>query len=180
MEKKLKEEDIEIVGFSSDGDTRLLKAMNFRVITPLPTKSWKWYQADHLVKYLHIQDHIHIGTKLKSRLLKPSVILPLGKKCVVSSGHLIELIQTTSKDQHEICLTDINPSDKMNFRAVQKMCDKKVPTSLRSKIQNSEGTATYLEMIREVMDAYILPELKPLERIEMIWEWIFFLRLWRA
>lgn len=180
MERKLKEEDIEIVGFSSDGDTRLLKAMNFRVITLLPTKSWKWFQADQLVKDLHIQDHIHIGTKLKTRLLKPTVILPLRKKCVVSSGHLVELIQTTSKDQHELCLTDINPQDKMNFRSVQKISDKKVPALIRSKVQNSEGTATYLEMIREVMESYISPELKLLERIEMIWEWMFFLRFWKT
>lgn len=40
------------------------------------------------------------------------------------------------------------------------MSDKKVPALLRSKIQNSDGTATYLDIIREVMEAYISPELK--------------------
>lgn len=39
--KKIEKEDIEIVGFYSDGDTRLLEAMSFRVIIPLPTKSLK-------------------------------------------------------------------------------------------------------------------------------------------
>lgn len=68
----------------------------------------------------------------------------------------------------------------MKYRAVQTMCDKKVTTLLSSQIQNSEGTAIYSDMIHEVLEAYISPKLKPLERVELLWEWVILLRMWRA
>lgn len=154
--------------------------MNFHVITPKTSTSWKWFQADKVVNELYIQDHLHIGTKLKSRLLKPSIILPLGVGFVISSGHLVELIEKTSKDQHKLSISDINPKDKMNYKAVRKMCHTKVTALLRSQILNSEGTATYLDMMREVVEAYVSPDLEPLERVKKIWEWVFFLRMWRS
>ena len=92
----------------------------------------------------------------------------------------MELVNTVSKDQHELSEIHINPKDKMNYRALQKISDEKVTTLLRSKIANSEGTATYLDMIRDILFSYTKPDLEPLERINMIWKWIFFLRMWRS
>lgn len=169
---------IKVVSFASDGDTRLLSTMTQNVIKASTPAEWTWFSAEKNVENVYIQDHIHIGTKLKSCLLKPSVILPMGDY-IVSRGHLVELISIVSKDQHELTENHINPKDKMNYRALQKISDEKVTALLRSKIANSEGTATYLDMMREIVLSYTKPDLKPLERIKMIWKWTFFLRLWR-
>lgn len=119
--KRLSEEGIEVVGFSSDIDFHLLKPMSYRVITTPTSTFWKWFQANKMANHLYIQDHIHIGTKLKSRLLKSSIILPLEKEFAVFRSHLAKLIQRLSEDQHELCLSDISPKDNINYREVQKM-----------------------------------------------------------
>lgn len=177
-EKELAKVGIRVIGLASDGDSRLLKTMMFRVITPSTLPSWKWFQAQLIVLFVCMQDFIHIATKLKSRLLKASIILALGI-FLVSRGHLVELIKKASKGLHKLTLSGINPKDKMNYRAVQKMSDKQVTALLRSEVPNSEGTATYLDMMREVNEAFSSRSLTPLERVEMIWQWVFFLRIWR-
>ncbi|KAE8747043.1 hypothetical protein FOCC_FOCC006298 [Frankliniella occidentalis] len=175
----LEKEGITVVGYGSDGDTRLLSTMCVNVISSSPAQ-WKWFSAKKKVKQVFIQDHIHIGAKLKTRLLKPSIILPLGQNHVASRGHLVELIQTVSKDQHELYDAHINVKDKMNYRAVQMITAEKVTALLRSDISDSHGTALYLDMIREILNSFIQVSLKPLERITMLWKWVFFLRMWRA
>ncbi|KAE8749140.1 hypothetical protein FOCC_FOCC004046 [Frankliniella occidentalis] len=178
--KEFEEEGIEVCGFSSDGDSRLLKCMVFNTITATPESNWKWCQARRVVHFTCVQDSIHIGTKLKSRLLKPSVILPAGSKFVVSSGHLVELIDKHMlKSHHLLSHTDINPKDKMNYEAMRRMSDKEVIKLLRLKVAGSEATALYLDMMREVVEAFASMELLPLARIEMIWKWVFYLRIWR-
>lgn len=154
--------------------------MIYKVISLSDTPNWKWFSAKLKVDNVCIQDHIHNGTKLKSCLLKPSVVLPMGKDFVVSRGHLVELIKNISKDQHELCESHINPKDKMNYRAVQLMSSEKVTSLLRSHVVKSEATAVYLDLMREIVEAFTRPDLEPLQRIGMLWKWIFFLRMWRS
>lgn len=78
MEDDLAKEGIEILGYSSDGDSRLLKAMRIesglsRHITVadlnLPT-AWnqsQWFYSEFAPKRLCVQDTVHIGTKLRTR-----------------------------------------------------------------------------------------------------------------
>lgn len=154
--------------------------MIYKVITATSPPNWIWFSAHLKADAVYVQDHIHIGTKLKSCLLKASVILPMGKEHLVSRGHLVELINTVSKDQHELRESHINPKDKMNYRAVQLMSAEKVTLLLRTHISKSEGTATFLDMMREVVESFTRPDLKPLTRVQMIWKWVFFLRMWRS
>ena len=100
----------------------------------------------------------------------------MGPKHCVSRGHLVEIIKTHTKDQHELTLSFINGKDKMNYRSVQKLCDKKV-TNLLSQTPGCEASATYLEMIQDIMNAFYDKKIPPLQRIGIVWEWIFFLRL---
>lgn len=51
-----------------------------------------------------IQDSVHICTKLKTRLTKPDVFLPMGTT-QVSTAPLQEIMNTISKDQHLISAT---------------------------------------------------------------------------
>ena len=97
---------IDIVGISSDGDTRLLKCMIYKTIAT--TCSWDWFQSLMDPEMIFVQDHVHIGAKLKTRLLRPSGVLPFGKYHVASRGHLAELISTISKDHHELTSSFLN------------------------------------------------------------------------
>ena len=65
----------------------------------------------------YIQDMVHLAVKLKSRLLKLPIILPLGK--YTAGGRHLRLIHNTfSKDQYGLREKDINHKDKQNFEAV--------------------------------------------------------------
>jgi len=95
MKKLASEVGIKILGFSSDGDTRLLKAMQTNAYSQQSSQCY-------------IQDTVHIGTKLRTRLLKPNVTLPIGN-FLISASHLQELIETYSKDKHLLRRSDLNP-----------------------------------------------------------------------
>lgn len=103
---------IKILGFFSDGDTRLLKAMRLKNYIPNSRQSY-------------IQDVVHIATKLRTRILKPGIILPMGVY-MVSINHLKSMTETFSKDKHLLTNTDLNPVDKMNFRSAEKTCSHNV------------------------------------------------------
>lgn len=57
-------------------------------------------------KSICIQDTVHIGTKMKTRFLKPNVFLPMGSK-IVSPEHIKKLIKQFSKDKHLLCDSDL-------------------------------------------------------------------------
>ena len=60
-----------------------------------------------------------MAVKLKSRLVKPSNILPLGK--FVAGMHHLRIIYTTfGKDEHGLKIRDIDHKDKQNYDAVLK------------------------------------------------------------
>lgn len=174
MVGKGKEHDIEIVNFSGDGDTRILKAMCSRVFK----NNKNWFSAPRSVPHLFTQDHIHIATKLRGRFNTPSIILPMGKY-VASKAHLVDLLQTAPKDQHCLQPSHLDDKDKMNYRSVRIMTDPKVTCLLRSVNKDAEATVAYLELTRDVVDAFTDETLTTDERILKIWKWTFFLRIWR-
>ena len=109
---------ISVVSFGADGDPRELKAMQVSTqllfyeypITSLSPSSkipklvipseWKsWFAVKTPTTIAYIQDVVHIAVKLKSRLIKPSIVLPLG--IYLAGVHHLRLVQTTfGKDQH--------------------------------------------------------------------------------
>ncbi|KAJ8936091.1 hypothetical protein NQ314_012500 [Rhamnusium bicolor] len=63
--------DIEIVGFSSDGDRRLLKAMRSKAAIPVQNKYNSWFQINpDIFQAFYVQDTIHIISKDKHLLTK--------------------------------------------------------------------------------------------------------------
>ena len=94
-----KKRGIHIISFGSDGDSQLLKAMQiasalkfpkcdhpFEVYSSLEVPkipiSWKtWFNLKKFSTVALVQDIVHIAVKLKCRLLKPSVLLPMGDCC---------------------------------------------------------------------------------------------------
>lgn len=95
MIKKLQELGITVVEISSDGDSRLINAMRIKTTLGIKTPTFEAvsdnlkiseFHANKLLNFICKQDTVHIGGKLKSRLLKPLIILPLGN-FMISSGH---------------------------------------------------------------------------------------------
>lgn len=88
---------ITILGFSSDGDTRLLKSMNIKTFSSHAQKN----NSDSCaLQEVYVQDTVYIGTKLRTRLLKPGIILPMSKYNA-SVSHLYEITEKFSKDKHQ-------------------------------------------------------------------------------
>jgi hypothetical protein len=89
MEKRLSDAGIETLGYSSDGNSRLLKSM--RMLSELPLKnlensttptSWKpWFSSRfNPSRPICIQDTVHLVGKLRTRLLKKEKPIKIGKK----------------------------------------------------------------------------------------------------
>lgn len=125
-----------------------------------------------------VQDSVHIATKLRNRMLKPSSLLPMGS-VQVSVSHLKILISTVPKDFHKLVLSDICPDDRQNYSSFEKMTEQHVIECLSKYVPDSEGTVLYLQISRAVTSAYIDADLKPLERVQRIWHGLYFLRAWK-
>lgn len=180
--------NIVVTTFSSDSDPKYNSAMrkNSRLGLPLspPTSfgSIEWFSCGNLEPPFNVQDSPHIGTKLRNFFLKTKwnhKKLPFGRKYFIDIEHLQFLRQNFSKSEHMLCASTLNPVDRQNFKSVETMCAKNVTHLLRKKIKNSEGTATFLEIMRDVIAAYWNHNLTPLERIEKIWFSLFVIRIWR-
>jgi len=128
---------IQILGYSSDEDTRLLKLMQIQA-----------NKKDSLPIITYVQDTVHICTKLRTRLLKPNVILPIGNY-EISISHLQKLTETISKDKHLLTMMELSLDDKMNFLSAKKICSEKV-TDLLITIPENKGTVEILKMMNNV------------------------------
>ncbi|KAE8752334.1 hypothetical protein FOCC_FOCC000806 [Frankliniella occidentalis] len=164
-------EGIKIIGFAfaSDGDTRLMQAMGCQTFLKNPTDSpWLRFQADLRIPSVCFQDFVHLLVKFKCRLLKLSVILPLGSKYLASKGHQTELIDTVVKDQHRLSRCHLNGKDKMNFKTAELLFEQRVTDMLKVSVLESEGTGIFLDM-EETFYSCADTVLQPLQRIEMLW-----------
>lgn len=164
---------IEVVGFSSDGDYRLLAAMKSQMNLNIQSL---FDESGQIASF--IQDIIHEVLKLRNRLLKISMHLPMGNK-QVSVSHLKILINNTSKDVHGLVLKDICPDDKQNFKSLKKVMDPRVLQALISKVPDSQGTVMYLKLCSYIESAMNHLDLLPIERIRRIWFAVYFFRIWR-
>lgn len=179
--KELATFEITVLGFSSDGDPRLLKAMRIetrlRISQVCSTSNWLWFNAIY-TENCFVQDTIHIATKLRNRLLKPSILLPFGNK-LISVNHLKILINNVSKDKHLLSLSNIEPKNKMNFESANKISQEHVRKLLLNHILDSEGTVLYLKLINCVILSYTDLYLTPLEMLYKLWYCVFIIRIWR-
>jgi len=157
---------IQILGYSSDGDTRLLKSMQIEA-----------NKKDTLPIISYVQDTVHICTKLRTRLLKPNVILPI-ENYEISVSHLQQLTETISTDKHLLTMTDLSPDNKMNFLSAKNICSEKV-TDLLMTIPENKGTVEFLKMMNNVLTSYLDTNISIQERIYRIWYSVYFLRIWR-
>ena len=66
------------------------------------------------------QDSIHLCTKLRERLLSAKATMLFGDK-LISIGHILRIIETSSKLNHNLVKSDVLPKDKQNFVGDGKM-----------------------------------------------------------
>ena len=186
--------NVAVISFGGDGDSRLMKCMKVStsIVRTLSRslslnvpsnsfspaiipKDWRdWFHAEtKTISY--VQDTVHIAVKLKSRFLKPRIVLPMGDY-TVTGDHLYALKAGFPKDLHGLRLKDINHKDKQNFQAVINITS---AGHLLSKIPKANGTKCYVELIKFVMDSYLDNDLDPLSRVEKMWYAVFFVRYWR-
>ena len=121
------ERNIDILSFGGDGDTRITKAMkeSTQLFTSKPDalykqvpvcpknsldipQSWNSWFLLNAVSNIYVQDVIHIATKLKSCLLKPSIILPVGPHYSASGNHVKMIRQKFEKYEHGLRECDVN------------------------------------------------------------------------
>ena len=114
-----------------------------------------------------------MAVKLKSRLLKLSVILPMGR-FLVSSYHLKILLSTFTKDQHRIRHKDF---DHRKFEVVSTNTAHCVFEPLE-QLLDAKGTMYFLKCWQHFVDAFLNKKLTPLQRMHKAWYVIFFLWYW--
>lgn len=167
---------IDVIGFSSDGDARLLRAM--KCITLFDMKPnidvIKRVNANPVC----VQDTVHIGTKLRNRLLNSSIVLRIGNE-VVTVVHIKMLLNVAPKTIHGLVHSDIYPEDRQNFKSLEKIIHDRVIQSLESNVPHCNATVAYLKMCKQITTSFIEENLDPIERIYRIWNSLYFLRCWR-
>ena len=185
-----KKRGITVLSFGADGDSRLMKAMkeiafqpktDFQIspkciLTPpsIP-KTWlEWFKVVPSSISL-VQDVVHLAVKMKSRLLKPSIILPMGPY-VATSSHLRMMQLSFGKDMHGLREKDVNHKDKQNFNAVMHIVRS---AHLLEQFPEAKATRHYIKITVCAVDSYLDKSLDPIARIEKAWYALFFLRLWR-
>lgn len=125
-----------------------------------------------------MQDIIHIGTKLRNRLLKPSVSLIIGEK-IATVSHLKMLLNTRSKDDHGLTYTLICPDDRQNYDSLKRIMEPNVREALSNYVIGSEATSEYIRICDEITSSLYHEDVSPLERLSRIWRSTYFLRAWR-
>lgn len=173
-----------MIGFSSDGDTRLLSSMVYFTKQNASNAESSYIQdsatqAVEVNTFYCLQDTVHIGTKGRNRLLVASIHLPLGST-LISISHLKLLINNVPKEQHGLVMSDICPEDRQNFGSFQKMMQQRVIDTLTKHIIGSEGTVMFLKICGDVTSSLIDEDLKPEERIYKLSHAQYFIRAWRS
>lgn len=59
------------------------------------------------------------------------------------------------------------------------MCHPRVTDLLVQHVKDSEATVVFLNIMRDVIDSFLDPNITPLERVRKIWQSIFIIRIWR-
>lgn len=177
--KSISRHNIHVVGHSADGDPRLLQAMkslaDFNFVPHIDVLENIKNQAFNSIC---VQDTIHIGTKLRNRLLNSSITLRFGDK-IATPVHIKLLLDNVSKEVHGLVNTDIYTLDRQNFNSLQKIMSPRVLAALKSNIADSEGTVMFLELCEYITSSYLQKDMPTIDRLYKLWYAVYFIRCWR-
>ena len=174
------------LGFSTDGASSFLKAMNElsdlngelsdEELNEIPQEFKYFFFALFKLKDISlINDPTHLAVKMFWRLMRLSPLIGTQR---ASKAIIIEVLETFGKLITGVSvntLTDLK--DAMNFDRVSQICNEHIISFFTAPDQFA--TKCYLKMIMYVIKAYIDPETSPEQRIEKAWYVIFFCRFWK-
>lgn len=183
--KELEKIGITVLIFSSDSDTKYNSAMRFLSGIEHSSKEFGlngiFKCGTKLCPPFYVQDSPHILTKLRNLFLKTKnnkTKLPFGK-FYIRHEHLNQLLETEDKSKHLLSATDLNPVDRQRVDSALKICDEKVRQLLKKRLKNSDGTVLFLQIMSDVVAAFMDQTLSPIDRVEKIWKATFLVRMWR-
>ena len=121
----------------------------------------------------------------------------LGDK-LVRVEHLLELIESSSKMNHNLVKSDVLPKDRQNFASCQKISSEAVFVGLRSIEESRKQLVCIskyvfqelvpaieklcilfaLQMIRNIQIAFIDKQTSYIDRIQYAWKTVFLTRVW--
>lgn len=178
---------ITVLTFGADGAGPFIKTMitegNLfkRGIGQVP-ESWTFYLMNDLKKKgLYVQDFVHLLAKMRTRLLLPSNILVLGNETACST-HMNLMVNKFSKEEHGLSIRSIDIKDKQNYSSIELMLKEGVFQCLLKlgKKINTTGTIMYLNLMKNIRDAFLNKSISPRERLYLSWKTLYFFRIWRV
>lgn len=183
IKDELKKQGIDVIGWSSDGDPKLLKAMTLvsKIGDPknkIPIAFKNYINADFETQIACIQDECHICNKLKNRLMVQSDPIVMGYNgCNACMAHLLLLDQQKLKSKTKLTSADLTNADPMSSNQAIKLASDCVLDTLKEIDDiGTRPTRLYLLLIKEQHLALSSKTLSPLERIQKLFFVIFILR----
>ena len=125
-----------------------------------------------------VQDTVHEGAKMRTRLLKDDKPMPFGN-FIACRENLETLCGLVTKDKHLLQERDLLPEDKMNYDAVGRLSRPEIRVLLKQHVAGSEGTVFYLKLMEYTTTSFLDKQLTPLQCIYRIWFAVFSTRYWR-
>lgn len=117
--KKLNSLGIQVLAFGTDSDTRYNSTMRNqlslgfkRQLEDPPEGFPEWFNIRFLRSFIPIQDTIHIGTKLRNRLLNTPLKIHIHE---ISYHHLLVLVDRYPKGVHKLTKAIVVPNDRQCF-----------------------------------------------------------------
>lgn len=192
IEDELAKVNIKVLTISTDSDPKQNSAMKINSLLGTSSKEHEkeleklldveWFSCGNKLNgAFYFQDTPHNGTKLRNLFLKTrgnTKKLPFGAY-YIQVDHLQSLRENISKDRHRLTKTILNPIDRQNVSSVRRMCDQSVIDLLKQHVPKSAGTVKFLEILQNIIDAFMNKNLSPEDRLKKMWYSIFILRLWR-
>lgn len=173
---------IEVLGFSGDGDSRILKVQRqYSGLGDVSYMNEYFFSKLGTAPLFCIQDLLHIVGKIGNRALKLSFPLKIGKTIIPLKSDLKLLIKNVPRVVHGLCESDLDNNDKMNKTKKIKMCHVRVDVALREMSnKDTQATRLFLRLMRCVYEPFDKQDLTVKERIGLSWYATFILRGWKA
>jgi hypothetical protein len=127
------------------------------------------------------QDPIHIGKKLKNRLYLPEEKSMMIGEWRVTIGHYKKLVSTGRESSLRCGIReseDLAGNDRQNFKSCLRLWGPEALAGLRSSVEESRGTELFMRQARNFVMAFLDRKPTIVDRLESMWEAIFFFMLW--
>ncbi|CAF4165786.1 unnamed protein product [Rotaria magnacalcarata] len=185
---------IRIIGFSTDGDSKYLRAMrlvsgffgslpHFKFIEHQEAfdlnnmAQWPWFFLRKKQLFLFFQDATHLVTKWRNRLLSSTAQLIVGQQ-FITIQHVADIIENSNytKLDHGLNRSDLNPKDRQNYNSCVKLASDNVLSILLDGA-DTYGTYVYLRLLQMIILAYVEKRTRIEERLQSAWCIVFVCRM---